>query len=495
MNPADKYLNPRAPPRPKLPRLATSPATFKLHSPLPSPLSAPPSRPAHGRSASYPRDAAPRKRFRIPGKISLESKPASPTSSKPSALRSAFLNFNSPRSASGGQTTHTSRSKEQASNTERFYRRPASPPPMHHCLVSVDQVDKSCHSGQNSRRHSPNNSPVDPTRLAPPEMYSQRPLLTAHHRRRDYPGLRSPPSAPLKTSIGRTKSPGNHPAPEHGQFPAIQPSNDPKDPTMLVTCKLDVSCSSNALPSPVDLYSKRLPTLPNSPSSVLDEFASPIAVEQKHLDLNLLQSHFSQTTVGSPNQSPNSFLYPSESRFSECSTDTDMVSPCSMTSFSTFNNGSNTSSTLDSSPDQSPAMHQGEFTNINAGKAELGINPYDDSCPATPSAANSLHVSGLNISGGFDCEGSDLDKWQPDWHLSLPWEKESTPKSHQLPSSEHGCSDELYPLSTPRAINDKQKYSNRAEVDEDDAQQSSLRLQNMVQEFIDEISYLRGAID
>lgn len=87
-----------------------------------------------------------------------------------------------------------------------------------------------------------------------------------------------------------------------------------------------------------NLREKRLPTLPNSPSSVLDAELRAIEARYKPLDMELLYSHFSEDTsfaaskiYDSPQENPGN------SRFSEWSTDTELVSPASMTSSSTFN--------------------------------------------------------------------------------------------------------------------------------------------------------------
>jgi hypothetical protein len=88
----------------------------------------------------------------------------------------------------------------------------------------------------------------------------------------------------------------------------------------------------------LNLREKRLPTLPNSPSSVLDAELRAIEARYKPLDIELLYSHFSDDTSFAASKlydSPQEI--PEKSRFSEWSTDTELVSPASMTSSSTFN--------------------------------------------------------------------------------------------------------------------------------------------------------------
>lgn len=100
---------------------------------------------------------------------------------------------------------------------------------------------------------------------------------------------------------------------------------------------MDVN-SGEHTPVLLNLREKRLPTLPNSPSSVLDAELRAIEARYKPLDMELLYSHFSDDTsfaasklYDSPQENPE------KSRFSEWSTDTELVSPASMTSSSTFN--------------------------------------------------------------------------------------------------------------------------------------------------------------
>ena len=85
-------------------------------------------------------------------------------------------------------------------------------------------------------------------------------------------------------------------------------------------------------PSSIDLNSKRLPTPLNSPSSILDEDKFfPFGP-----DRNSLQSHFSAWTTET-SESPYLPEIPEQSHFSPFNVDLDAISPCSMTSASTFN--------------------------------------------------------------------------------------------------------------------------------------------------------------
>jgi hypothetical protein len=89
-------------------------------------------------------------------------------------------------------------------------------------------------------------------------------------------------------------------------------------------------------PTPFTYKEKRLPTLPNSPSSVMDEALRDIDARERELDTENLGSHFSDFTETEDSVVGSSYC--ERSHFSEWSTDTEIISPESMTSSSTFNN-------------------------------------------------------------------------------------------------------------------------------------------------------------
>lgn len=96
-------------------------------------------------------------------------------------------------------------------------------------------------------------------------------------------------------------------------------------------------------PTPFTFKEKRLPTLPNTPSSVMDEALRDLEDRERALDTENFGSHFSDFSA-----TDDSIDSPCEqSRFSEWSTDTELVTPDSMTSSMTFNNESKTPSIAD----------------------------------------------------------------------------------------------------------------------------------------------------
>lgn len=90
-------------------------------------------------------------------------------------------------------------------------------------------------------------------------------------------------------------------------------------------------------PTPFTFKDKRLPTLPNTPSSVMDEALEDLDAREKALDAENLGSHFSDFSA--TDESSGSHSPPVErSHFSEWSTDTEQIPTESMVSASTFNN-------------------------------------------------------------------------------------------------------------------------------------------------------------
>ncbi|KAK2742624.1 hypothetical protein FQN55_007743 [Onygenales sp. PD_40] len=338
MNPDDKYMNPRAPPRPVLPRLATSPAMLMRHDyPMTSPLSSCFSlSPVNDRSFSHPRAIATRRRFRIPGKLSLDLKNAINPSPLPISLRSAFKNFSSPRPVVNDENNRGRRQEKEGGNNS----------------LQVPGSARNSRGGSNTSSplwysfESPRKELPYPSELCVADSNS-----SSVYPSREQSSQRTAGSSPLKTRWKIEESlPHKVDGGKTGPLPyitleALQESlSQQHTPKEVLPSMLKPSTEAPEPSTPLDLYGKRLPTLPNSPSSVLDaelltmDEANPCNASEEEY----FQSHFSDFTTESPDDSysSESFLQPGGSRFSECSTDTDNISPCSMTSASTFNNSS-----------------------------------------------------------------------------------------------------------------------------------------------------------
>ncbi|KAK2873516.1 hypothetical protein FQN49_002294 [Arthroderma sp. PD_2] len=452
MNPEDKYVNPRPPPRPQLPRLATSPAALAPHETRGSPISPAAVHPTHGRSFSQPRAAS--RKFKVGGKLSLDLKlPMSSLAPKSSSLRTAFLNRVSPRSASH--------------ENPEIYTKQVAPVPEIGLIRSTPVLGSAHHNqvkGYHLRPEYPGTSSSTSSALASPcgspaDLVIDDRLLAPRGFDGNSTGLAPshPTSRGRDQSRSRSRSPSQTPLRNSVSYDTNSQSSSTHSSTVEVPCKLDVHEST--APSPIDLYSKRLPTLPNSPSSVIDEiYGSMWTSACPPLDLEHLNSHFSRSTVDSSPQSP---LLPGGSRFSECSTDTEIVSPCSMTSSSTFNNEAISPANYDFSTS----------TSLDSNLSDIDGGTNGESDPQN--YMDSFGISDLHI----DHQYMNGVKEEPpfSWMTSDPFSDEKP--------------------SQTRSAHSSAALSPRAQGFKSNEDHAEVTIQNMMQELIDEMGYLGNMID
>lgn len=324
MNPEDKFLNPRpvpAPP-PKLARLNTSP-TLPPHTNA-SDSSTWSGSPWSARSLSSSRGASPSssttalRMFRLPRKASVDgrSRSISPPS-KPTGLRAAFRQFTSPRPTSPESGAHLGRTDQLIGELEISE-------PLLLTRTGSGRVSKpsSKSSSRNaSREQSPAPSfehqplPMHMSQLAlrrgleqPPDLQEPFPLPTFQsHRRqrsksRDPSSLRNsltlPDDSALETSLNDASAHQYRVLETLKEAPSQQ--NTPTWP--LTSRKVGENDNYGGLPDP--LLEKRLPTLPNSPSSVYPpSAASDSPGKRLSEELKNLKSHFSEMTVSSASYS------------------------------------------------------------------------------------------------------------------------------------------------------------------------------------------------
>jgi hypothetical protein len=158
----------------------------------------------------------------------------------------------------------------------------------------------------------------------------------------------------------------------------------------------------------LDPKEKRLPTLPNSPSSVLDaELLAMDTANQTALDLDAaLRSHFSESTIAESVISP-AFPPPQEgSHFSEYSIDTDMPSPSSMTSSSTFNYDKQSPPSLSVNADQSGLLKSP--INIPSGPVTPTLSTIPESFSPSKVAIDYLDLHGVDASTSVSAPPADL---------------------------------------------------------------------------------------
>ncbi|KAE8387319.1 hypothetical protein BDV23DRAFT_129283 [Aspergillus alliaceus] len=334
MNPEDKYMNPRQPPKPILPRLRTSPPLLQQPA-SPWSFSTSPLGLITNRVASQPNSATPRATIQN-GQRGLGSKAArsvSPPRSR--GLRAAFRQWN----ASSPDLDTAENQNSDVKNPK-----PAQRPPM--------LRTESLESAQNptSNHHTRSQTAHTSTEILLPG----RPVSTGHpksipptiqDRRALNPKLmeHAKPRGPLILQTNQTTSTsreGYKPRDPH----AHQGSISSESSASLLTTAVPVVGEDAATPTLFTLKEKRLPTLPNTPSSVMDEALRDLETREKELDAGNLGSHFSDlsATEGSASSSPCE-----RSHFSEWSTDTELVSPESMASSLAIGNEIQSFSPLD----------------------------------------------------------------------------------------------------------------------------------------------------
>ncbi|EER38055.1 conserved hypothetical protein [Histoplasma capsulatum H143] len=294
MNPADKYLNPRAPPRPVLLRLTTSPAMLmRTDHGLASPLSSGSSiSPVNERSFSHPRALATHRRFRIGSKLSLDLRSAINHSPKTNSLRSAILNFTSPRFGEGDENRGRRRHKVDKS---------------HIIKVPEPGLDPSAHSST----PSPTWSVVDSLNKPLPHPYVVDRNLSSEYASGNQFLAESQGSSTLKAAwtvehplIDR---PGSGEAERNRYLPVDaypESMTSQRTPRIIIPQQSSGDISTSKTTAPLDLYGKALPSLPHSPSSIVDaELPQMETVDFSLGEEKYFQSHFSDFTVDSPDDS------------------------------------------------------------------------------------------------------------------------------------------------------------------------------------------------
>lgn len=323
MNPEDKFLNPRpVPAPPKLARLNTSPTLTQQ--PNASDSSTWSGSPWSSRSLSSSRGASPSsstpalRMFRLPRKASVDgrSRSISPPN-KQTGLRAAFRQFTSPRPTSPEGGIHRGRSDQLTGELEISE-------PLLLTRTSSGRVSKpsSKPSSQNaSREQSPAPGfehqplPIHTSQLAlrrgleqPPDLQERFPLSTFQSHRRQRSRSRDPSSlrnsltlsddGALETSLNDAS--GHHYRALETLKEAPSQQNTPTWP--VTSRKVGVSENYDVVPDP--LLEKRLPTLPNSPSSVYPPSAASGSPRKRFSEeLKNLKSHFSEMTVSSASYS------------------------------------------------------------------------------------------------------------------------------------------------------------------------------------------------
>lgn len=271
-----------------------------------------------------------------------------------------------------------------------------------------------------------------------------------------------------------------------------------------------VNTNDLATPKVRDIHEKRLPTLPNTPSSVMDEAVHAMDETDKAMNAQVLRSHFSSLTATTA-ESIHSRFIPEHSRFSEWSTDTETEtednSPESLMSTSTFNQETTESPAIDDWHTPELSQANDTATNTDPNTPHLTVH----SKPSSPNSASgdippwNMNSMGISIpqltvslsSPGF-ATGLGIDQMD---------EVESNPKRHaalfDALESMESLSLSRSPDGSPIHLPEIQRRSaaERSDVDEEvyrrvlsRASEASFRGNSTMQEIMDELSYLKNMI-
>ncbi|KAL4941377.1 hypothetical protein BDV06DRAFT_4769 [Aspergillus oleicola] len=398
MNPEDKFLNPREPPKPDL-RLRTSPPQLLTPQP-PWSFSTSPLGTTPNRGNSQPTTGAPK--LKHPRNEEKPARSVSPPRSK--GLRAAFRQWNDSTPSISSASEHD-KGMEFLVNVNKALRA---------------QRDERLHvrsQSNDSYLPSPSigNAPVFPSRGDLPLRRrasaegNDIAFLTIQERRA-LTAKAADDSTPRNPLTLKPKQPLGVPTNGSGYFiqaPFMRrPLSTPSTPSML---RRPNDCSSTpvepATPTPQGVMNKRLPTLPNSPSSVMDEALRDLDEQEKALDMEALGSHFSDFT---DIESTDGEASAEKSRFSEWSTDNDIISPESMTSVSTFNE-----------KHDSPTIPETELLQLSNASIDQG--PSDPNTPhLTDGSRPSPTISEQEHSPRIDAPPPHLTITSSPFELNIP---------------------------------------------------------------------------
>ncbi|KAE8149425.1 hypothetical protein BDV25DRAFT_156340 [Aspergillus avenaceus] len=324
MNPDDKYMNPRRPPKPTLPRLRTSPPLLQQPTPAWS-FNASPLGLISNRGTSQPSSATPKATLQSGHRVLGIKAARSVSPPRSRGLRAAFRHWNasSPDLSSSNQD-------DNIPKTIPAYDSITIPPTSLKAELNLSQNNQNGRIQQESFASTPQCMPSQHS------VHHEPSLLSIQDRRALKPKHTeiTTPKAPLTIQASpETISAGSRGTVGSSSQTVRNPIS-PEESTLLATA-LPASLEDATTPTPFVFAEKRLPTLPNTPSSVMEEALRDLESRGKELDAENFGSHFSDFSATEGSTASSSC---ERSHFSEWSTDTEMVSPESMTSSLTLNN-------------------------------------------------------------------------------------------------------------------------------------------------------------
>lgn len=468
MNPEDKYMNPRKPPpQPQPVRLQTSALISRQPSPAqPSKL---PIAEIH-RSASQPHGAA-RKGHK------KDSRSMSPPRAR--ALLAALR-----------QPTETERKLDPVQTVNAPYMAP--------------RQKESVENRRNVPGITVNAGIAIPSSASSPDKpgsstIQSRRAMKAH----------AGETTPGRLLTVQTRPEPRKPSPSRS---AAQGKTAVFDENFAIREALKDIANSGDLPTPTAACAKekRLPTLPNTPSSVMDEAVRAIDERDRAMDEEIPRSYFSNMTESTEN-STHSRLVPEHSRFSEWSTDTetDYNPHESMRSISTFNHHLDESSPNErwETPDLSQSGDGATNTDPNTPHLTVCSKPSSPNSSSGDLPPWNINLPELTVSlstpgiegPGLGIENIEEVERNPKRHAALFGAIESM-EALALSRSPNG-SPIILPQVPPdsdigQARPEAQRQLSDASIERIRSRRSNSSFQGnaTMQELMDELSYLKNMI-
>ncbi|OAG40714.1 hypothetical protein AYO21_05012 [Fonsecaea monophora] len=497
MNPTDKFLNPRpVPAKPSLPRLRTSPTLPQQSwssSSSPASASSLPSR--RGRStsttaSSQPGGANSHRVVRMKPSVEVLSRSTSRGSNRSVGIIGAFRALTSPRLASPGATMDRGRCllEDSASrgHSQGVSERSATP------KRTVLETPASIPEVEDNTISEPTGELALRRPINGPEPFGHLPISSfAYHRRqrslsREPSPLRSSLQPDISSNLGTSDESTAQYQPLSTLKEVASAANTPVWP--LTAVKVEGEKEASDMRAPLDLE-KRLPTLPNTPSSayppsVVDE---PSTNEESGGTENL-RSHFSCTTIETEPYTDRFFH--GRSRFSDWTDGTTKFSPQSELG----------SSILDFEPISPLPDAALDFLNDNPNTIDEGQTNKD--CSGT-TTSNASKPEGLPLALSFSTISSVASSTVPcayvnpgsanDSHFS--W---TSFQHYSLPSEDIGSGLMQKPASMAKHVSPLVVDENhRADVYQPQVSSyddSTIPHSTSMQELLAELSYLGGMI-
>lgn len=497
MDPKDKYMNPRTPPRPKLPRLKTSPPLQQQPDSSWSSFINLSMSSNENRSVSQPAGSASSPRFRLATKFKI-ARSVSPPRSR--GLRAAFMNLTGARSPGADSDEH-----QRGRSVRRQNRMDTALPDGYQDDFWLRVPASNPSSNYGSRVASPADSPNDG--LGPGELPFRRPVFDKEENHttlsiqsdraskssnRDGSPFRS--YLTLDSSSGESNFSGVSGSSRH--LETLKEAASQQTTPMIVVRKPHSPVPDMTTPTPVGATEKRLPTLPNSPSSIMDEELRALDAQNQALDMEVLNSHFSDytSTAGSEAYADSPL---EKSRFSEWSTDTELVSPVSMTSSSSFNNNDRTSDAV-ALPTESkcgfPASSGGPTTPTLSTAPQIPSPSVSHSPILPPPTATPITIQFPDNDFGISTlcieDFDEVVETNPKRHAGVFSSLETLTPLPMSPSDRSAPGEANSRqinglLDTPNALDEKGTGSKR---------RSSVLSQSTMKELVDELGYLGDVI-